>query len=68
MSGQTSIDRLVEDIRQDVASVYGTEAAQGSRRCSRTFMRGVDVGIRIAIRALLLRASLGGQSPERVSA
>lgn len=68
MSGQNSIDRLVEDIRQDVAATYGTETARGTCRRTGAYMQGLDDGIRLAIRALLRRALDSDPALERASA
>lgn len=68
MSGQNSIDRLVEDIRQDVAASYGTETAHGSTRHTGAYLRGLDDGIRLAVRALLRRALDADSTQERASA
>lgn len=68
MSGQNNIDRLVEDIRQDVAATYGTETAHGATRHTGAYLRGLDDGIRLAVRALLRRAVAAEPAMERASA
>ncbi len=67
MSGQANIDKIIEDIQRDAAAACGVNAAKGTGRNARTYLQGVEDGVRIALRALLARAT-GRDEVQRISA
>ena len=55
MSARADIEDLVEDIRKGAAASFGVERARSSGG-SGEYARGLEDGIRITVRTLLLRA------------